>query len=306
MTIPGAMRRVLLPLLVLLAVHAQSQPPSSSPPKSSQPKEQGTSSKETKAADNQTIPAIPPSLVDSPRTENTTDNKKGGSSADWWTRILTLVIAIATVAQAYIYWRQKELMAEALTETTKAANAATSAAESAKQTADVLIGSERAWLVVSNRQPPTIRPERQMTHYEFRFDLVNRGRTVARIVGSFPHEFRLVARGQELPPLPEYGPLYRENNELLPVHGMILAPGDSLPALPMRLWRAETEDIIEAIARGEYKLYVYAFLKYFDFADKERTLQFCYRYIGPGHDFTGEQMEARWLVDGPPEYNTHT
>ena len=53
-----------------------------------------------------------------------------------------------------------------------------------------------------------------MVHYEFLFDLINRGRTVARIVGSFPHVYRLVANGQELPAIPDYGPLYRDDDGL--------------------------------------------------------------------------------------------
>jgi len=63
---------------------------------------------------------------------------------------------------------------------------------------------------------------------------------------------------------------------------------------------------MEAIASGESRVYVYALLKYFDFADKERNLQFCYPYVGAGHDFAGTAMEARWRIDGPDEYNKHT
>ena len=64
------------------------------------------------------------------------------------------------------------------------------------------------------------------------------------------------------------------------------------------------------IVTGDKVLYVYGFLRYFDFASpQERKLQFCYRYENKsiGWKDDGSQLEPKpqWVVAGPPDYNTH-
>jgi hypothetical protein len=128
-----------LPLLT-----GQSQPPAPAPRETSQDKQQGAASKENKA-DEYKSPPVSVSIVNAPVTKDSAQPEHDSPPSDWWIRILTGVIAFATIAQAYIYWRQKNLMQEALIATTTAANAARDSADAAKNS---FIASYRPKLAV--------------------------------------------------------------------------------------------------------------------------------------------------------------
>ena len=67
---------------------------------------------------------------------------------------------------------------------------------------------------------------------------------------------------------------------------------------------------LKGFGAADCVLYVYGYLKYFDFAKKERLLRFCYRYLPQGSKMEspekGVELLAQWVMAGPPNYNTHT
>jgi hypothetical protein len=174
----------------------------------------------------------------------------------------------------------------------------------------VLMNSERAWVIISETHPPElapISPGRIPPYHTFRFTIKNAGRTVARLM-ELTGETRLLQDLQELPPLPVYRESPPTADELGFRHGGVLAPGatfDTWIEVDVRLDDSTFYDI----RNSKKVLYVYGFLRYFDFAEKERKTQFCYRYLNRGmHWVAGDDVtfKAQWAVAGPPDYNTHS
>jgi hypothetical protein len=184
------------------------------------------------------------------------------------------------------------------------AQAAKLSAEAAKLSTEVLINSERAWVLVSKVWAPDIGPPLGGRINEFLFNLENRGKTVARLTGPYKVKFRLLAAGDRLPDIPDYE---ISNRSLLdapesPIHGRIMAPGQIDERISAQYWDVQiTIGVFESIQKLEGRLYFYASLKYFDFAEKERELQFCYVYVP-----ATKGQPARWDISGPKEYNKHT
>ncbi|HEY4365483.1 MAG TPA: hypothetical protein VGN17_31270 [Bryobacteraceae bacterium] len=148
--------------------------------------------------------AIP--IVNSPKTQDSSSNPKGNSPTDRWVALATIIIAGATVAQAVIYWRQKNLMIDALTETKKASDAAIDNAKAAKEAAfiaaktlvetrrsvtvsevnaataskslDIMIAKERARLRIRIQTPS---PDMPFTEGNLNWSITNHGLSTAQI-----------------------------------------------------------------------------------------------------------------------------
>lgn len=178
---------VILFFLPLLA--GQSQPPAPTPPKTRQDKQQGASGKDNETGGDKS-PSVSVSVVNAPVTTDSTQHEYDSPPTDWWVRILTVVIASATVAQAYIYWRQKELMSAALKDTTRAVSAAKQSADTANAT---FVSAQRPRLTirfVSPAQSGILEPE------SGRFLLFNTGDTKA-ILKSHYSKVLLLEAGLE-------------------------------------------------------------------------------------------------------------
>jgi len=326
--------------LAFLAVYVfgQSQPPAPGPTKTAQTDKQEKGSKNKKADEAAPIinsrptPSIAPiTAVDKNEEADHSNQSADNSPSNWWLIIPTIVIAMATIVQAWIYWGQAGIMREALEQTKNAAEAAKSSADTASRQAGImedqakdtkaaskaaidsataailaaqnLINSERAWVLPERIRATRFGPPGSGTDNTFVFDLVNRGKTVARLTGPFRMRFHLIPDTQMLPPTPDYGVSGRlEETGRKIVHGQVLSPGDKVedivaPCFDPRI----TADVIEKIEEFSHHLFFYASIKYFDFAEKERELQFCYMY----HP-TGYGNRSAWLLMGPNEYNKHT
>ena len=126
---------------------------------------------------------------------------------------------------------------------------------------------------------------------------------MARLTGPLKERFHLIAADEELQAEPDYGKaggfLSDEGN--IPIHGRVLSPGESNAEVCFRYWQAINQETFEAVQRGESHVYFYASLKYFDFADQERELQFCY-VCRRGED----SSLWKWVLAGPKEDNKHT
>jgi hypothetical protein len=124
--------RVRISAIFLLAVCslAQSQPPSPTPTGAGQERQKSTT-----------------------EVQDPAKYHEDKSSTDWWMRIFTGLIFLATAVQAYIYWRQKQLMRNALAETKKAADAATKSAEVADK---ALVHTQRAFVHLEEFRTETV------------------------------------------------------------------------------------------------------------------------------------------------------
>jgi hypothetical protein len=168
--------------------------------------------------------------------------------------------------------------------------------------AAALINSDRAWVLISKVWGPAIGPPVMGQTNQFLFDLTNSGKTVARL-GRYRTKFRLIGRNERLPDIPDYeiDPKLFGDIPESPIHCQVMAPGQP-ETISAPCWEVQIgPGIFESLKKREIVLYFYASLEYFDFADKKRELQFCYRYTPED-----ELAKARWIIDGPKEYNKHT
>jgi hypothetical protein len=184
-------------------------------------------------------------------------------------------------------------------------------AATAKESADAFIAGERAWVLVEGiKEPYLTEPYPFETisggarFNEFVFNLVNRGKTVARLTGPFLYRFHSLARGQDLPDTPDYvgrtDPTRTVGKpaEPNPVYGRVLAPGDYNGLIPIQLGESVDENKIE---QADIVLYVYGSLVYYDSFEKRRELRFGYTLSPRG--FTGAPA---WVQIRKEEYNRHT
>jgi hypothetical protein len=185
--------------------------------------------------------------------------------------------------------------------------AAEDSALAAKRNAEVLVNSERAWIVVDKVYPPKL----AVTLYglagvgsnSFIFDLKNVGRTVGRL-GTFRTMWSVLPRSEALPEVPNFGPIEGELKNLVPVYGRVMAPGETVERLPLFIYELFDDQKIMDIRNGMSILWCYGRVKYFDFADIEHHMHFCYRYVSRiDASWTGEEQ---YISAGPVQYHAHT
>jgi hypothetical protein len=176
---------------------------------------------------------------------------------------------------------------------------------------DHMVNSERAWVLISVVHPPdiisTTAPGTALPANHFVFDIVNTGRTVARLI-ELRGGSKLVRPEERLPEQPQYSIATAEAT-IGYSYGGVLAPNASLGRLNIAIDQSINLDTFNDIRNYRVMLYVYGFIRYFDFAKEERRLQFSYRYIPSGFRFDtvrGGELLARWVLTGPRDYNTHT
>lgn len=173
-----------------------------------------------------------------------------------------------------------------------------------RDNAQALINSERAWVVVESvtSRPPFVPPEPALF---FVFALKNRGRTAARITGPFRREFRTVPLHKQLPETPEYNTLVSNPERVQEdiAHGSVLVPDEQFEK--WLVYRTSKEEL-ERIGTGAETLFMYASLVYFDLADTQRELQFCYQYVGDNF-YPPPEPYKNWTLAGyaSPAYQKH-
>lgn len=177
----------------------------------------------------------------------------------------------------------------------------------------IMVDSERAWVIVPKPHAPElspITPGAIRPYNTFRFDIINKGRTVAKLV-ELNGEYRIIDKNATLPEQPVYPPV--PISALGFAHGSVLVPDDSIQNLIIGIDERLDDAKFNDIRNDALTLYVYGYLKYFDFAKVERKIQFCYLYVNRGAswkeypDGVGQlNYKAQWMIAGPPDYNTHT
>jgi hypothetical protein len=169
-----------------------------------------------------------------------------------------------------------------------------------------MVNSERAWVIISATHPPALvplSPGMIRPWNVFRFDLVNKGKTVATIM-EFNGGCRVLPIDAALPSVPEY------TRPPLQMHGYVLAPDITINGVSVEIDEPLDARKLNLILRSELRLYVYGFIDYLDFSMKPHTIKFCYIFI-PGVRRTDTvDPPDHWDLYPPPyspiSYNDHT
>lgn len=289
-------------LLLSLACLAQSQPPAPSGLKSGQPKQTSTATEDGKGqADKDPPQPVTISVVNSPEIQHATKDHQEEPSSDWWMRIFTGLIFLATAVQAYIYWRQKQLMREALGETERAANAA-------KDSAMAMMNSERAWVVVqpAHAAPTLIAAVPGISgapQHMFCFRIWNAGKTTATEVKAFAW-YVMVDTLEELPVSPQYGVLEDfPNGVLIPTNQPVNGEHSLWTCRMLQPNPILLQSDIEAIESRKKFLFAYGKVTYKNGVGSDCFIAFGFVYNAP---MEGDWRPKGYLNGGPPGYNKAT
>jgi hypothetical protein len=307
--------RTRLLLFVCLALSAQSPQPPPTPTKAVQKIKQ-TSGGESQESENgkngaEKAPTSAEQLQPAQRDGKTQNSSKkpGDPTPDQWVAWFTGALAVIAVLQFGAMAFQACYMRKGLRiaiETAQAAKnnakAASEAAETAKNQSLVLVNSERAWVVPTDIEPPNIHTAPGVggdVFNSFTFDLINRGKTVARLTGPYKARFCMLPRSVRLDDTPDYGGMGASGDA--PNYGRVLAPGERNGVTSISLPDPVDGDKLIEIEEERLLLYAYVSLVYYDSFGKERELQFGYLYQPKR---TGSA--PKWVRIRKPEYNKHT
>jgi hypothetical protein len=288
------MKHSLCVLAVVFGAFAQSQPPSPGGSKLSQPKQTTATTENHKGTDDKTSSQpITITVVNSPEVNGAAKQHQSESSTDWWMRAFTGLIFLATAVQAYIYWHQKELMREALGETTKAADAAKASADAANRNIDLMISEKRARLKIGIQEVSTeVSLSKQLI-----WTITNHGNSKAFI--TYAQSRAYCVRGDEAPTnisasSLQNPALYR--NPLKPDEQF----NDFAVVLPHFGAEVETDIRDERVL-----LYFYAFVKYRDAFGSYQTKVL--RRLHPIPVWASQRPGyAEWQPEGDPNDNQET
>jgi hypothetical protein len=199
---------------------------------------------------------------------------------------------LALIAQAIIFRKT-------LIENRRLIQASRDAANAARMSAEGLIKSERAWLVVNSERPAKLIDAPGNAQIKaLSFEIANRGRTPARFAGNIRANSKLT-RLEELPANPDFSPAYLE-----PAHlGSVLSPNETMAItvpIPTENWTAVS---VGSGRKGDRQLFVYASVLYYSFGETETAeLGVCYIYA-PEQPWG---KENGFIRGGPKEHNKHT
>lgn len=227
------------------------------------------------------------------------------TALDWCTA--DRVIALATIVYALV----TIVMFFAIRSQAKAAHRqadiARDAATAAEKSADALINSERAWIVVDDISPP---PEVLMPQpspgplmvMTFGVRFKNCGRTIARPTDG-RIRFHTVETTGGLPPIPDYGA--KGDVHGLPP-GRIIAPNQTFGGGALLEETMLSHEQITAIKQHTLSLYFYGFIAYRDFVGDDHEMRFCYVYRFPTGLILKGLDKDEFIPGGPEAYNQST
>jgi hypothetical protein len=197
-----------------------------------------------------------------------------------------IMLALSTLRKIERHTKSAEL----------AAGAAADSAQAALLNAQALAEAERPWLLVAIEPTPGV-------ENGFDIKVANRGRSPAKILSSLERMIFAVDDAH-LPATPEYR---QEGQAGAPQVPIILVPGESTTILKfcrddLKLL-CQTPERLKRVENWEERLFLYGKVVYRDLitpADQQlHETAWCCWYIH------GRQKSGL-VLDGPPEYNSHT
>jgi len=290
-------------------VAQKSQPPAPTPPKPAQNDKSKATREQTEKQHDQSganlisaaINKLTSEVASRKKQDDSTDQKTDASTDRWimWSTVVTAVSTFFIAVLAYRQWRtleqHREVFAGQAASIAAAVTQAEIAAKAAKRSADALINSERAWVVMIVDPPSFVLTGSRPS---FSFDIINGGKTVARLVNPFVRRFQVLSYEEELPLVPTFEQATVIDTTEDPTEGRLFAPGEHNGTVSFEDHTIPGSQLAE-VGTGIRTLYVYGKFNYFDFADVLREVFFCYRYIRSA-------TKPQWVRGGPPAYNKHT
>lgn len=178
-------------------------------------------------------------------------------------------------------------------------------AEAALANAQVMINSERAWILETIGFPNDLPVQPNAGNVIIAvvsFSFRNRGRTPARIL-AIKLRFHALEAPNTLPESPQYDNGYME----LGAYGRMMAADDE-PLVTGRLYEGRGGTFQQgdrsAVAENRLSIYAYGVIEYETLGVKRLT-QFCYVWYEPRGITTSADV-AGFRKGGPPEYNKAT
>lgn len=248
----NAMRKIAIAAFsIALFAFAQSEPPSPRPSEVGSAQDEKTDGKADKGNGGQDLARPISSKKEQPHTGDDKQSTPFNNPTDLIAAFATVVIAVATVAQACIYRKQTIVMRDALAQTTNAANAA-------MKQVNLTIAKERARLSVITAHTPDMRQFIAADDFFVRVAIGNDGATKAFNVELSIDCFAGEPKQITIPRLPFRYFL-----------GVISAEqSDSISA--EHLLSCSPEDF-ELIKNGQLKLRMHSVVSYVDIFDQRKT-----------------------------------
>lgn len=211
------MKRRWIAVLTFSICLAQSQPPSPGPAKIGQEKKNGTSRVDTNTQDRKDNPSVS-AVVNTPVTQSPAEQKNSPSSPEHVIELLTGAIALATIAQAVIYFFQTQLMSKSLTETAKAADAAKASADAAITQFEV---TQRPWCKIALSASQGITSRDDTMFFDFVVEIENVGPSPAT---SYHYECAVKLQHEAGPTLTTLRKTLTESAVKGSSHGFVIFP----------------------------------------------------------------------------------
>ena len=239
----------------------------------------------------QPIPAAPVTIVDNSTRQaaayGTGEKPPQPHARVEWSNWALVLIGGLGVCAAYGTLRKIERQ-------TKATEVA---AKGAMESGAAFIEAERAWIMAETGNiPDDFEPDFQRVQlFEIRPVVINRGRTVGRVISGFIGKLD-VPSDYEMPPEPDYSG--KMGNAKI---DFVLAPNIAIQ--PMRISLSVWD--FGKFRSAERKLYIYGFVKYLVMGEHERETRFCFEYYVPG-GLTSQRRGFYPAIDVPPAYTRCT
>jgi hypothetical protein len=223
----------------------------------------------------QTTPGVPPKHIDPSQEQNRAYSQKPKMDccevaikaviSNWPLIIIYIVGTCAAIKTFRAFVIQiKEMNRQTV--------AMRIAADASQKSAEALINSERAWILVDipSFETPNFDPERLQIFWIFPA-IMNHGRSVARIK-RVKGALALLPEGNTLPAVPEYprGPSFDDRVD-------ILLPPKTAPLQPhLPITAKEWQDVQDS----KISLFVYGLVEYFDGVSKtQRLTSYCLSFV---------------------------
>jgi hypothetical protein len=177
--------------------------------------------------------------------------------------------------------------------------------QSAQETARIataLINGERAWVLLDVCKPNIFEMFAGISAFNaFVFDLVNQGKTVARLTGPVQYRTQSLLPKEDLPELPDYGGP-PSTGDYSPEYARVLAPGERNGLIRIPFQEFIDAEKLAAIERRDVRLFAYGSFRYADsFGRDPHEVQFGYTYRPKT-----PEAEAHWMPIPKQAYNKHT
>ncbi|HTR46382.1 MAG TPA: hypothetical protein VMM16_03210 [Verrucomicrobiae bacterium] len=226
------------------------------------------------------------------------------AETDWLSRISNVAMSIGTLALAVIGAVTACIAIRTLRYIACQTQTGTVTARAARDNAQAVINSERAWMVGLKVDTKFDKPPKQNENAVYFCKITNAGKTPSRIL-EVGMTFRRTENLHLVPPDPM---TTYQKGEIFPFNKIVVPPNDHIP-MYAALFPPLGEGEYSSFRNGKLLLYGYGYVKYLDVFSKDdrdfRETRFCHYYSIP----TPNEPLAegfRPCIEAPTEYHKAT